>query len=150
MVGMACAPPLIEINSSVLSYWAPGLSKKERLLALNQDSYFPTRILESSPMSPKTLRSHKTTAMTTTAFKIDLMEPAMGMYELTSQRRTPHTIRTITTWIKGMIYSFFCYNLRKARHSFNIEDWTFNEAAAHLRLPKIAAWNLVLELNPRS
>jgi len=59
-------------------------------------------------MSPKTLRSHKTTAMTTTAFKIVLMEPAIGMYELTSQRRTPTTIKTNTTWIKGMIYSFFC------------------------------------------
>jgi hypothetical protein len=34
------------------------------------------------------------------------MEPAMGMYELTSQRRTPTTIKTSTTWIKGMIYSF--------------------------------------------
>ena len=31
-------------------------------------------------MSPKTLRSHKTTTMITTAFKIDLMDPAMGMY----------------------------------------------------------------------
>ena len=30
-------------------------------------------------MSPKTLRSHKTTTMITTAFKIDLMEPAIGM-----------------------------------------------------------------------
>jgi hypothetical protein len=44
--------------------------------------------------------------MTTTAFKIILMEPAMGMYELMSQRRTPTTIKTITTWINGMIYSF--------------------------------------------
>jgi hypothetical protein len=62
-------------------------------------------------MSPKTLRSHKTTTMTTTAFKIDLMEPAIGMYELTSQRRTPTTTRTITTWTKGMIYSFFCWEI---------------------------------------
>jgi hypothetical protein len=73
---------------------------------LPPDSYFPTVILESSPRRPKTLRSHKTTAMITTAFKIDLIEPAMGMYELTSQRRTPTTIKTTTTWIKGMIYSF--------------------------------------------
>jgi hypothetical protein len=28
---------------------------------------------------PNTFRSHKTTTITTTAFKIDLMEPAMGM-----------------------------------------------------------------------
>jgi hypothetical protein len=48
----------------------------------NQDNYLPTRIEESSPMSPKTLRSHKTTTMTTTAFKIALMEPAMGIYVL--------------------------------------------------------------------
>jgi hypothetical protein len=33
-------------------------------------------------MSPKTLRSHKTTTMITTPFKIDLMDPAIGMYEL--------------------------------------------------------------------
>jgi hypothetical protein len=44
-----------------------------------RDSYFPTRIVESSPISPKTLRSHKTTTMITTAFKIDLMDPAIGI-----------------------------------------------------------------------
>jgi hypothetical protein len=65
-------------------------------------------------MSPKTLRSHKTTAMTTTAFKIDLIEPAMGMYELTSQRRTPTTTRTTTTWIKGIIYSFLMFGFQKS------------------------------------
>jgi hypothetical protein len=64
-------------------------------------------------MSPKMLRSHKTTAITTTAFKIILMEPAIGMYELTSQRRTPTTIKVSTTWIKGMIYSFFCMEFKK-------------------------------------
>lgn len=76
--------------------------------------YFPTRNLVISPMSPKTVRSHKTTAMTTTAFKIDLMEPAIGMYELTSQRRTPTTIRTSTTWIKGMLYSSSCWEIGPA------------------------------------
>jgi hypothetical protein len=30
-------------------------------------------------MNPKTSSSHKTTPMTTTAFKIDLMELAMGI-----------------------------------------------------------------------
>ena len=64
-------------------------------------------------MSPKTLKSHKTTAMMTTAFKIDLMDPAIGMYELTSQRRTPTTTKVSTTWIKGMIYSFFCMDFKK-------------------------------------
>jgi hypothetical protein len=67
--------------------------------------------------------------MMTTAFKIDLMEPAMGMYELTSQRRTPTTIKTKITWIKGMISSFFCLDNRKERHSFNFEDWTCDVAA---------------------
>jgi hypothetical protein len=63
----------------IASHWVPWLSPKDRPLALNQGSYFPTRIVESSPMSPKTLRSHRTTAMMTTAFKIVLMEPAIGM-----------------------------------------------------------------------
>jgi hypothetical protein len=45
--------------------------------------------------------------MITTAFKIVLMEPAMGMYELMSQRITPTTTKTTITLIKGMTYSFF-------------------------------------------
>jgi len=60
-------------------------------------AHFPTWMVEREPRIPKTLRSHKITAMTTTAFKIDFMDPAMGMYRLMSQRRTPTTIRTITT-----------------------------------------------------
>jgi len=135
---------------SLLSYWVPWLSKKERPLVLNQDSYFPTLMLESSPMSPKTLRSHKTTAMITTAFKIDLMEPAIGMYELTSQRSTPTTTKTTTTWIKGMIHSFFCLDFRKVRHPFNFGDWTCDEAAGRPRLSRIAPWNLLFEFNPQS
>ena len=48
--------------------------------ALNQEiRVLYTRILERELKTPKTFRSHKTTAMTTTAFKIDLMEPAIGM-----------------------------------------------------------------------
>jgi hypothetical protein len=101
-------------------------------------------------MSPKTLRSHKTTAMTTTAFKIDLMEPAMGMYELTSQRRTPTTIKTSTTWIRGIIYSFFCSDFRITGHSVNFEYWTCDAAATHLNLSKIAPWSLLLECNHKS
>jgi hypothetical protein len=101
-------------------------------------------------MSPKTLRSHKTTAMTTTAFKIDLMDPAIGMYELTSQRRTPTTTKTNITWTKGMIYSSSMFGFQKSALSFNFGDWTCNETAAHLRLFKIAAGDLVLGLNPKS
>src|SRR5512143_3501977 len=103
MVGRPCAPPLIQ------DYFV--CSKLLFETNLNQDGYFPTRILEISPMSPKTVRSQMTTAMTTTAFKIDLMEPAIGMYELTSQRRTPTTIKTTTTCINGMIYSSFVWRL---------------------------------------
>jgi hypothetical protein len=57
--------------------------------ALNQDRHFPTWIPEREWKSPKTLRSHKTTRVTTAAFKIDLMEPSIGMKLLTSERRTP-------------------------------------------------------------
>jgi hypothetical protein len=67
------------------------------LSALNRGSYFPTRIPERALITPKTFRSHKTTTITTTAFKIDLMEPAMGMNRLMSQRITPTTIRTTMT-----------------------------------------------------
>jgi hypothetical protein len=59
-------------------------------------------ILEREPITPKTLRSHKTTTMITTTFRIDLMEPAMGIKRLISQRKTPTTIRTIITWTKGI------------------------------------------------
>jgi hypothetical protein len=65
--------------------------------ALDQDRHLPTWILERECKTPKTFRSHKTTRMTTTAFKIDLMEPAIGMKLLTSQRRTPTTIRATKT-----------------------------------------------------
>jgi len=53
----------------------------------------PTRIRESEWNNPNTLRSHNTTPITTTAFKIDLMLPAMGMKRFTSHKRTPTTIR---------------------------------------------------------
>jgi hypothetical protein len=52
-------------------------------------------------MSPKTFKSHKTTAMTTTAFKMDLIVPCIGM-RLTSQSITPTTTSTINMLINGM------------------------------------------------
>ena len=58
---------------------------------------FKWRLLVRLLKSPKTFRSHKTTPITTTAFKIDLMDDAIGMKLLTSQRRTPITIRTTKT-----------------------------------------------------
>jgi hypothetical protein len=60
-------------------------------------AYLPTWILEKELRIPKTLRSHKTTAIITTAFKMDLMEPAIGMNRFISQRTTPTTIKIITT-----------------------------------------------------
>lgn len=54
---------------------------------------YPTRIRERDWSNPNALRSHITTQMTTTAFKIDLMELAIGMKRLISQRITPTTIK---------------------------------------------------------
>ena len=39
--------------------------------------------------SPKTLSSHKTTAMTTTPFKMDLIVACIGIKRLTSHSKTP-------------------------------------------------------------
>jgi hypothetical protein len=45
-------------------------------------------------MTPKMFRSHNTTPITTTAFKMDLIDPAIGMKLLTSHNKTPTMIRT--------------------------------------------------------
>jgi hypothetical protein len=60
-------------------------------------AYVPIWIRDKELKSPKTFSSHKTTAITTTAFKMDLIVPCMGMKRLTSQSRTPTTISTITS-----------------------------------------------------
>src|SRR5271156_3729136 len=60
-------------------------------------SYAPTWIWDKELNNPKTFSSHNTTAITTTAFKMDLIVPCIGMKRLTSQSRTPTTIRTITS-----------------------------------------------------
>jgi hypothetical protein len=54
--------------------------------------------------NPNTLRSHKTTQITTTAFKMDLMLPAMGIKRFTSQSRTPTTIRVSRIETRGMLF----------------------------------------------
>jgi hypothetical protein len=46
---------------------------------------------------PNTLPSHHNTPIITTAFRIDLMELAMGMNWLISQRTTPTTIKVNNT-----------------------------------------------------
>jgi len=51
-------------------------------LEAHRDSVSPvysTWIMERELKSPKTFRSHKTTTITTTPFKIDLIDPAIGM-----------------------------------------------------------------------
>src|SRR6266849_6240718 len=67
---------------------------------------YPMRTREREWNSPNTLRSHNTTPMTTTAFKIDLMLPAMGMNWFTSHKRTPTTTRTRRIWRRGMLFTF--------------------------------------------
>jgi len=62
----------------------------------------PMWILERLWNSPKTFRSHNTTTITTTAFKMDLIVPCIGIKRLTSQSRRPTTTRTITTCSKGI------------------------------------------------
>jgi hypothetical protein len=57
--------------------------------------YDPMRMWEKEWKSPKTFKSHKTTPITTTAFKIDLICDCIGMKLLTSQSRTPTTIRIV-------------------------------------------------------
>jgi hypothetical protein len=69
------------------------LSRRLRLSFLL--AYDPTRMWEKEWKSPKTFKSHKTTPITTTAFKIDLICDCIGMKLLTSQSRTPTTTRII-------------------------------------------------------
>jgi len=62
--------------------------------------------------NPNTLPSHHKTAMTTMAFRIDLMELAIGMNWLINHKTTPTTINTNTTWVKGMTKLSFLYRAR--------------------------------------
>jgi len=52
--------------------------------------------------SPKTFSSQITTRITTTTFRILLIFRSMGIYELTSQSKTPTTISTIKMLSKGI------------------------------------------------
>ena len=62
--------------------------------------------------------------MTTTAFKIDLIVPAIGMNRFTSHSRTPTTIRATKTCMRGILISFLIVLqdtftlLRRFRHPF--------------------------------
>jgi hypothetical protein len=63
----------------------------------------------SESNSPNALRSQIITTITTTTFKIFLIVPSMGMYELTSHRRTPATIKT-SIIVKSDIINLFKFN----------------------------------------
>jgi hypothetical protein len=56
--------------------------------------HLPTWIREMEWKIPKTLQSHRTTAITTTPFNIDLMDPCMGTKRFTSHSSIPTTTRT--------------------------------------------------------
>jgi len=62
--------------------------------------------------SPKTLRSHKTTAMTTTPFKMDLIVACIGKNRLTSHSKTPTTISTINMLINGIVPPYLAHSAR--------------------------------------
>jgi hypothetical protein len=57
----------------------------------------PTWIFDSDWKSPNKFRSHRTTAMTTTPLRIDLIDACIGIKRFTSHSRTPTTMRTVTT-----------------------------------------------------
>jgi hypothetical protein len=88
---------------SIFSFWYAARGSSFRRLFSRV--CYPTRSREREWSNPNALSSHITTQMTTTAFKIDLMELAMGMNRLISQRMTPTTIKVNNTSTKGMIYS---------------------------------------------
>jgi hypothetical protein len=90
--------------------------------------------------------------MTTTAFRIDLIEPAIGINRLMSQRRTPTTIRTTTTLIKGMIntppYSCFQKRAKEVRSSLCAAEYGRLEVQARRHIFK-SAWCRFLRVTPK-
>src|ERR1700730_5637568 len=115
--------------------------------------------------NPNTSRSHNTTPMTTTAFKIDLMLPAMGIKRFTSHNRTPMTIRVSRMGRRGILFTFLsllqdistlatnccqlCPRAENLLNHFNsTKDWAinrgrrasnvlFNDLSAHAGLKKL-------------
>ncbi len=70
---------------------------------------------ENELKSPNTLSNHKTTAITTTPFKMDLIVPCIGINRLISHNKTPTTISTITTCISGTAASLPAKTAHPAR-----------------------------------
>src|ERR1700685_3896319 len=83
-------------------------------------AYEPTWIREREWNSPKIFSSQRTTAITTTPFKIDLMDDCMGMKRFTSHRSTPTTTRTSRSWIKGMIFDLSWSLRANASHPLEV------------------------------
>jgi hypothetical protein len=102
-IASTCAPlirPIRRVNCRACACFH--LSRAESALFAGH----PTRIREREWNNPNTLRSHNTTPMTTTPFKIDLMLPAMGMKRFTSHNRTPTTIRVNRICMRGILFTF--------------------------------------------
>jgi hypothetical protein len=107
--------PILPVNCQ--AYTCFDLSRAKSPLSARQ----PTWIREREWNNPNTLRSHNTTQMTTTAFKMDLILPAMGMKLFTSHRRTPTTIRAMRIWMRGMRFYlsvFVARHVYRARKEF--------------------------------
>ena len=71
-------------------------------------TYLPTRMCVREARSPSTLNTHRTTPITTTAFRIDLIELAIGMKRFTSHKRIPTTISVTITRSNGILYYLPC------------------------------------------
>jgi hypothetical protein len=70
--------------------------------------YWPTLMESSDPRTPNALSSQSMTAMTTTTFMMVLILWSIGIYVLAAHSKTPTTIRTMTTVIKG-IFALLVY-----------------------------------------
>jgi hypothetical protein len=65
-------------------------------------AYMPMWMRDIEWITPNMLSSHTTTQTTTTKFRIDLIDPAIGINRLINHRATPTTISTTTMFSKGM------------------------------------------------
>ena len=73
------------------------VGKTELQVDVTRDGdWIEARMLWRFPNTPKTLSNQRTTTTTTTILRICLILPSIGMYVLTSQSRTPTTMRVIT------------------------------------------------------
>src|SRR5580692_4138022 len=64
---------------------------------------------------PNAFKSQTTTRIITSAFKIDLIDAAIGMKVFTIQRRTPTTIKVRSTGSKGILTSWLTPELSRGQ-----------------------------------